>query len=878
MSLWSRIRNAFRGDSLSGEILEEYEAHIADAVADGLHPAEARRQFGRPLGLLEASRDFRIVSWLDSLRGDAVFAWRQLKKNKVTSLAAVLSIGLAMGACASAFRLIDALLLRPMPVDHPERLFVLSFEVHLPGNGKLLTDDSCAYPMFRQMRAMVKDQAELVAISAVSRVDLTFSTAEQVEKANQQYVSGWMFSAFGLHPALGRIFTEDDDKTPGAHPLAVLSYDYWQSRFAGDLHVVGRSFRLGNDSYQIIGVAQKPFSGTETGTMVDIFLPTMMVKNNGIGRDDYKWFRTFVKLNAGVAPKTVRDQLDLAFRNYLREYTKTFRGVSKEEMKAYLSQGLILNSAAPGVSKLQADYGLSLFVLGVLVLLVLAIACLNVANLSAVNATARSREIALRLSIGAGVGRLLQLVFIESALLACAGAAAGGVFAFWSAPYVVRMISSPLAPTQLNLPADWRVLGFCALITFAVTLVLCLPAAWRVSAIEPVSALKGDTVRSGSRLVYSLTAAQAGFGFLVLFVATLFITSFERLSKQPTGFNSDRVVTLETLTAAPVKAVFWEQVAARLRTLPGVESVGLSEWPLMTGESWNNLVSVNGRPNSRVPSYFLSTSSAWRETMQIPLLAGRDFRAGDQMPGSAIVNNAFAKEYFASGDPIGKSFDMVTFGGSRLSFRVAGRVADARYRDMREPLAPVAYVPFTSEYRKATFIVRTASGNPLTMASRLREEITRSRADFHVSSIRTQNELIESHTVRERLLAMLALFFAAVAILLAGVGLYGLLNDAVLHRKREIGIRMALGAKPGGVAIRIATQTLVMVLLGVALGFAFALTGASYIKSLLFGVKANEIWVLAAPGVIILLLAFIASMPATFTAVRVDPAKTLRAE
>jgi predicted permease len=878
MSLWSRIRNAFRGDSLSGEILEEYEAHIADAVADGLQPAEARRQFGRTLGRLEASRDFRIVSWLDSLRGDVVFAWRQLKKNNVTSLAAVLSIGLAMGACTSAFRLIDALLLRPMPVDHPERLFVFSHEINEPIDGKPLTDDSCAYPMFRQMRALVKDQAELVAISYVSRVDVTYSTAEQIEKANQQYVSGWMFSVFGLRPALGRVFTEDDDKTPGAHPLAVLSYDYWQSRFGGDPHIVGRSFRIGNDSYEIIGVAQKPFSGTETGTMVDIFLPTMMVKNNAIARDDYQWFRTFVKLKAGVAPKAVRDRLDLAFRDYLREYAKTFRTVSKEEMKAYLSQRLLLNSATPGVSKLQADYGLSLFVLGVLVMLVLAIACLNVANLTAVNATARSREMALRISIGAGMGRLLQLVLIESALLACAGAAAGGVFAFWSAPYVVRMISSPVAPTQLNLPADWRVLGFCAAITFTVTVVLCLPTAWRVSAIKPISALKGDTVRSRSRLIHSLTAVQAGFCFLVLFIATLFITSFERLSKQPTGFNSDRVVTLETLTATPLKAVFWEQVADRLRSLPGVESVGLSEWPLMTGESWNNLVSVNGRPNSPVRSYFLSTSSTWREVMRIPLLEGRDFRAGDQVPGSAIVNDAFAKEYFGGGDPIGKSFDMVTFGDSRLSFRVVGRVADARYRDMREPMAPVAYVPFTSEYLRATFIVRTVSENPLTMASRLRREIVRSRADFHVSTLRTQNELIESHTVRERLLAMLALFFAAIALLLAGVGLYGLLNDAVLQRQREIGIRMALGAKPGEVAIRIATQTLVMVLIGVVMGFTFALAGVSYIKSLLYGVQATETWVLATPGAIILILAFIASMPATFSAARIDPARTLRAE
>lgn len=264
--------------------------------------------------------------------------------------------------------------------------------------------------------------------------------------------------------------------------------------------------------------------------------------------------------------------------------------------------------------------------------------------------------------------------------------------------------------------------------------------------------------------------------------------------------------------------------------------------------------------------------------MRIPLLEGRDFRAGDEMPGSAIVNDAFAREYFGGGDPLGKSFDMVTFGGSRAPFRVVGRVADARYRDMREPMAPVAYVPFTSEYSRATFIVRTVSENPLTMASRLRQEIVRSRTDFHVSSIRTQNELIASHTVRERLLATLALFFAAIALLLAGVGLYGLLNDAVLQRRREIGIRMALGAKPGAVALRMAAQTLLMVLLGVVAGFALALAGVSYIQSLLYGVKATEIRVLAGPGVIILMLAFIASMPAMFTAARVDPARTLRAE
>jgi predicted permease len=878
MSFWSRLINVFRGDSLSREILEEYEAHVADAVADGLDPSEARRNFGPMLNRLEVSRDFRLIPWLDSVRGDAVFAWRQIRKNPVISLAAILSIGLALGACASAFRLIDALLLRPLPVDHPERLFVLSHDVIETIDGKPLTNDFFAYPIFRQLRAAVKQQAELIAVSYGSRIDLTYGTNTDVEKANQQYVSGWMFSAFGLSPALGRVFTEEDDRTPGAHPYAVLSYGYWQSRFGEDQHVIGRTFHVGNDIYRIIGVAQSPFVGTETGTTTDIFIPAMMMKNNAIERSDYEPFRAFVKLKPGFDRAIVRDRLDAVFHVWLREYAKTFRTISGKEIQAYVNQKLSMNSAGAGVSKLQADYGRPLIVLAILVTVVLVIACLNIANVMFVRAAARSGEMALRISIGAGPGRLVQLVLLEGALLSCAGAVAGGAFAWWSAPLIVKMISSPVAPVQLILSTDWRVLGFCAVVTFAVMLLLCLPTALRVSAAQPVNALKGDTLRSRNRFTYSLIAAQAAFCFLVLFVATLFITGFDRLSKQPLGFSPDHILTLETLTPTPVKAVFWEQVADRLRTLPGVKAVALSEWPLLTGESWNNLVSVTGAPASPLRSYFLSASPAWRQVMEIPLLDGRDFRASDRAPGSAIVNSAFVKEYLGSGASIGKSFDMVTFGGSRLSFRIVGLVADARYRDVREPMRPVAYVPFTAACMRGTFIVRTIGDYPLALATGLRREITRARSDFRVSNIRTQNELVQSHTVRERLLAILASFFGTVALLLAGVGLYGTLNYAVLQRQREIGIRIAIGARPGSIAVHMAGTAFSVVLLGAGVGLVLGMTASRYIESLLFGVKATDVWALGIPGIAILMLAFVASAPAAIRAARIDPATTLRAE
>jgi putative ABC transport system permease protein len=264
--------------------------------------------------------------------------------------------------------------------------------------------------------------------------------------------------------------------------------------------------------------------------------------------------------------------------------------------------------------------------------------------------------------------------------------------------------------------------------------------------------------------------------------------------------------------------------------------------------------------------------------MRIPLLEGRDFRASDRLPGSAIVNNTFVKEYLGSGDPVGKSFDMVTFGGSRLPFRAVGRVADARYRAMREPMRPVAHVPFTADYTRATFMVRTVGKNPLAMAGDLRRQIIRERPDFHVSNVRTQNELIQSHAVREQLLAMLALFFGTVALLLAGVGLYGILNYSVFQRRREIGIRMAVGAQPGSIAIHMAERAFALMLLGVIVGSALGLAAVRNIESLLFGVKATDLWMLGIPGITILLLAFLAFTPTAIRAVRIDPATTLRTE
>jgi predicted permease len=878
MSLWSRIVNVIRGDRLSREIDEELQSHIEEAIEQGRDPVEVKKAFGSRLRQHEASRDFKAVAWLESLRADISFGWRQIKKRKVTSAAAILSLALAIGACTSAFRLIDALLLRPLPVAAPEQLYALSRQ-GMGFDGKPASFDGWAYPAFRLMRAAVKNQAELMAISYAERMELTYKSDQEMEKAYLQYVSGWMFGSLGLKPALGRLLTENDDLKPRAHPYTVLSHDYWTRRFGQDPKVIGRTFRMGNDLYEIVGVVEQPFTGTEPGTVTDIFVPTMM--HRGVTHDDWTWHRTLARLKPGVAVEPVRARLHATSLAFEEERAKSFKGMSKQSIGKLLAQTLVLEPAAAGASGLQTNYRVSLAALGVLVLLVLLIACANVANLMTAQATARAREMALRVSIGAGRWRLVQLVLVESAILAVLAASIGGLFAWWCAPFVVSMINPPDNPARLSLPWDLRVLGFGVLLTLGVTFLFGLAPALRASAVQPVSALKGgEDPHSRRRLMLALIAVQVAFCFLVLFVAGLFVTTFDRLSNQPTGFSSERLLTLDTVAQHTRPTVFWYQVAEHLRTLPGVESVALAAWPLLTGTGANGFVGVNGGPPGERLAYFLNVSPGWIETMKIPLINGRDLRASDTYPGVAMVNEAFAKEYFHGENPVGKWFARTSPG---YRCEIVGLVRDARYRNMREPITPTAYIPLRLDrpdeaLGSATLLVRTSRENPLTLAPMLRQEVQRARSEFRVSNIRTQKEINQAQMVRERLLAMLALFFAVVALLLAGVGLYGVLDYSVLQRRREIGIRMAIGAQPGGIARLVTVEVFSMVLLGAVAGVALGMGLARYIESLFYQVKPTDLGVLVFPALAVLAAALLAAVPAVIHAVRIDPVKMLRAD
>jgi predicted permease len=471
--------------------------------------------------------------------------------------------------------------------------------------------------------------------------------------------------------------------------------------------------------------------------------------------------------------------------------------------------------------------------------------------------------------------------------IALIAAAAGCAFAWWAAPFVVSRINPVTNPARLWLPFDLRLFSFAALLTLAVTLIFGSLPALRSSQIRPARVLKGgDDPKARHRTMHLLVAGQVAFCFIVLQLAGLFMVTFQRLNNRPLGFSPDRVLAMETISMQPQPPAIWDQELEHLRNVPGVESAAIASDTLLSG--WDTItgVSVNGATPSLVLTHVLNISPGWLHVMRIPLLNGRDFRPEDVYPGVAIVNQAFARAYFNGQDPVGRRFEVDSEHNKRLGFEVVGLCGDAVFRDVHEPMPPQAYFPFREMNASGQlqaenddeFMVRTSVSDPMSMAAVLRREVPAGRSEFRVSSLLTQTDINQAQTVRERLLATLSLFFAGVALLLAGVGLYGVLNHSVVQRRREIGIRMALGAQAGNVARLVTVRMVAAVLAGAAAGVVVGLFCAERVQSLLFQVRATDATMLMLPFAAIAAAAVASSIPAVLRAVHIDPLIMLRSE
>ena len=885
------MANVFRSSVVDRVLDEEMQFHIEarveDLVAAGMtrQAAElaASRQFGNRLRLRESSRDIKLLPWLESLFKDSRFALRIFRKNIVVTGAAIASLTLALGACLAAFSLIDALILRPLPVREPERLVYLTFPTYSAG---FPLGSNFSYPLFSRLRDSARNDVELFAASSdETRRRVTFQNAAAEDEVRVQFVAGDAFSVLGVRPAVGRLLTSADDVTPGAHAVAVASHSFWRRRFGADPSVVGSAFTFGEKRLEIVGVAQDSFTGIEPGRLVDLWVPIAMYDVEGFTftNPEWNWLKVLGRVNPGVTPERARDVLQGPFSEFRRELMAVRRGPADppDRVARYINTPLMLPSAANGPSGLRSQFDRPLWILSVLVGLVLLISVSNLANLYLARGAVREHEMSVRLSIGASRVRLVQQMLIESLLLAAVASFFGLLFARVAGPLIIEMLAPSTSPVYLELRTDWRLLAFLCIAGALTTILFGLIPALRASRVAPIGVLRGGQPRATSRtgLPRPLVAVQVGFSLAILFVAGLFLLSFGRLANTDVGFDRDGVLLVRVESRdrldPEMARIAGLQLLERVRSVPGVSNASSSMWPLFSQGGAISRVRVAGHESDTFSPGHLPVSPGFFETMRIRLVAGRDFLPSDSeplQPTAVIVNEAFARRYFGGASPIGRVYDR-TGQPPPVRQEIVGVVTDVR-GDLRSLPLPTVYIPLRG-FR--TMQVR-AAGDPLALTAVIDREVRATHPSLRPTAFTLQATQVANTLLRERLMALLSSFFAAVGLLMAAVGLYGVLSYSVVRRTREIGIRMALGARSGALVIAIVRDAALMTGVGIIAGLAGGLYLSGFVKGLLHAVYPTDALSIVMPIGCLLLTAFLAAVPAARRASRLDPVEALRSE
>jgi predicted permease len=886
MSWFSRLRNSIRSDRISRELDEEMQFHIEKRAADlGLTPGEARRRFGNQLRLREDSWDVKAAAWPETWAQDFRFGLRMLRKNPLVIMAALLSLSLAIGSCTAVFSLVDALVLRPLPLPDPDSLVYLSYR----DLDRTMEIDSFPYPLFEEMREAAKPFARLFGIGPQVQRPTIIEAPSEAETVRVQFVSGDSFSILGVRPLLGRLLAPADDRQPP--PVAVLSYAFWARRFAKDPSVLGRWIKVEDQEAQIIGVAEERYTGTDVGISTDVWMPNMTWRGTReFTATGYNWLRVWGRLKPDAGPAQVRERLQGVFSNHRRERAAEFRvEESPAIVQRFRNTWLEVRPAAMGASALRKEFAKPLWILGSLVSLVLLIACANVANLLLARASSREREMAIRLAVGASRRRLIRQLMLESSLLALLSAFSGILLALWGTPLIMRLMAPSTAPAWLSLKPDWRVLGFLVGLSVLATVLFGLVPSLRASSTRPDAAMKcGDSrvVQLGFNRL--LLVAQIGFCLAVLFVSGLFVLNFRRLLTSDMGFREDGLVLVNLLAAElrnqPAAApAYWEEVRQRIRSIPGVTSVSFSTWPVMgplLGESGGtDAVRVDGRPSQGEGVYVSAVSPEFFETMGVSILAGRGFAPRDTSSGQAnvaVVNESFARRYFHRGNPVGRTFEHYASRDRLDRFEVVGLARDTKFRSSGDTAWPTVWTPLQPiDYVKVE--IRT-SLDPGAVRKILRQELPRIHSAFQIFSVTTAATILDDNMIRERLLATLSGFFAVLATILAAVGIYGVLNYAVARRTNEIGLRMALGANAGDAVWLVAREVMWMTVAGSVLGLVGSYVIQHFIAALLYAITPSEPLAVGGPIALLVVVVIVAAVPPAARASRVEPMTALRYE
>jgi predicted permease len=906
MSLLSRIANVFRSGRVADDLDDELAFHVESTaerlVAEGMSPEAARREAARRFGnsavLRERSRDVKLVPWLDAVVRDIGFGFRMLRKDAVISVCAVISLGLAMGACATAFMLVDALMLRTLDVRTPERLVYLSMPPDTPTSPDgtpRREGQSFSYPIYQRFRDVVKGRAELMVMGYQGSRYARFSdAADQRERVRAHHVSGQVFDELGIVPAFGRVLTRDDDRLGAPRLVAVLSHAFWMRRFGGDPGVLGKRVSFDRENqYEIVGVAREGFTGVEPGILTDVWLPATSYRAEAMTSPGWQWFRIWGRLADGVDAQEIHGRLQPVFRQFRTERAALRPpDTPRDEVERYVSQPLAVRSAAQGPSALRVEFEQPLVVLAGVVALVLLLACSNIANLLLARATAREREMALRLSIGAGRARLVQQMLIEGTLIAFGAMLVAGVVASAAAPAVVRWLAPTELPAYLDLRLDARLAMFLAGLTLLTAVGFGLLPALKASAVSPIAALRaGGRHGTRTRLLHPLLSAQVAFSLAVLSISALLLLSFTRLISVDPGFRVEGVLLAsvnppDRLEGSTGRRAVLEALE-RASSVPGITSVSASSWALMSGSGWSTGIRLpGGRLQSREVS-FLEVTPGFIKTMAIPLRDGRDLADADmklsaggeqvEEPNTVLVNQAFVRAFFPNEPALGRVFERPQ-GSDAVRLEIVGIVGDAKYLTLREEVPPTVYVPMRGRADGATLQLQTDLPADA-VAGELRKALARVSPPLVLTAVEPQATYVTNTLLRERLLAALSLFFGAVSVALAAVGLYGVLSFSVVQRTREIGIRRALGATQRMAISRVVKDAAIYSAVGMAVGLvAGVLLGGRFVGTLLYEVTPLDPETLALPVIVLLTVAVLAAVVPARRAAAVDPMVALREE
>jgi len=826
---WMRVVGMFRrreGD-LTAEIESHLELHIADNLKAGMSPEQARRAALMKLGgveqVKEAYRDRRGIPWMDHLIQDLKYGARQLRRNPGFTVVAVLSLALGIGANTAIFTLMDQVLLRLLPVKDPQALTRITWEGQHAGVASMGAG-TLPYPYYREVR----DRAEAFdGVLGQSPVELSLAYGAHTEHLQGELVTGNYFEVLGVGAAVGRTFRAGDGEQAGGHPQAVLDYDYWMERFGADRGVVGKTILVNNVPLTVIGVSAKGFVGMDVARGAKIRIPISMAKEVmgslaqvwNLENRRASWVEVFGRLKPEVTTQRAQASLTPLLRALIETDapgTSFFGGSPQQQEYArqkFRETYFEVSPAARGYSRMRTRYETPLRVLMGLVVLVLLMAALNVANLLLARGAARSREIAVRLALGADRWRLMRQSLAESALLTLLGGAAGVALAVWADRVLVALIPAGDDHLQLNTAPDLRVLAFTLAVCALTGLLFGLLPAWSAARLDIFTTVR-EHGRSGAgnpRLRRVLVAAQVFLSTLLFLAAGSFVRSLENLKTLDTGFRTEHVETFsigaDLNGYRNERAVqYYRQLLERLRAVPGVSKAAIASMRVVDGDWWGEPMRIEGyaaAPGENMTQAFNIVSPDYFAVMGEPLIEGRDFQAADAASGHgvAIVNETFAKKYFGGRSAVGHMVMPYETGVMR-KVEIVGVVKDSRYENLRDTPPSQVFLDFDQHPDPAGHFVavKTDTGAmPSSMAGSLREAVRSIDPNVPVFAMRTMEEQVDRSIATERLVAWLAAGFGIVAAVLAAVGLYGLMAFNVARRTTEIGVRMALGARRGAV-------------------------------------------------------------------------------